>query len=47
MQYFGNIHYIISSDEPLWFVVGLITGAALMALIDFVIDRVGRKQVKK
>lgn len=47
MQYFGNIKYIIATDEPFWFVVGLITGAALMAFVDFMIDRASRKRVKK
>lgn len=39
MRYFGTVHYIVSSEEPLWFVVGLISGIIFMALVDFMIDR--------
>lgn len=33
-------HYVVDlySNEPLWFIAGLIIGALLMAVIDFIID---------
>lgn len=39
MRHFGNVYYVLPTQELMWFVVGLIAGAVLMAVIDFVIDR--------
>lgn len=41
MQQFNPIHYIIATDEPMFFVAGLVIGVILMAIIDFIIDRIG------
>lgn len=43
MIYLGH-KYVFEPNEMLWFAAGLIIGVVLMAVIDFVIDRVGVKK---
>lgn len=39
------VKYVVVSEEPLWFLIGLIAGAVFMALVDFMIDRSKRNAV--
>lgn len=38
MIYLGH-KYVIESNEMLWLIAGIVVGAILMAVIDFIIDR--------
>lgn len=45
MQYLGNTVVVASyGHEFMWLVAGVIAGMALMAVIDFIIDRTSNKE---